>query len=126
MSRSVRLAAWALSAMAVSGLAGCKSSTSATPTPTAGPAVFHVQEGFSPNSAKEPCLLHQTDAPTSAFVGGASSDPKRELPFLAYYRANGKKAFCDGKPSTAVDKQWAQLYVQLTNNPADVAGITGG
>jgi hypothetical protein len=77
-------------------------------------------------AAAQPCQLHQTDAPTSAYRGGPDSDPSLELPFLAYFTANGDKRYCDGKPPTATDKAWAQLYVRLTGNTAAVRRILSG
>jgi hypothetical protein len=45
-------------------------------------------------------LLHQTDAPTTEFEGGPSATLKLQLPFMAYIKANGGEAFCDGRPAT--------------------------
>ncbi|MDQ1727802.1 MAG: hypothetical protein QOK14_1847 [Frankiaceae bacterium] len=118
------VAAAAVAAAAASlALAGCTSRAATTATPSA-VASFHVQEGFQPSSASQPCLLHQTDAPTNEFMGGPSASPGLQLPFMAYLRANGNKAFCDGTPPTDIDKKWAVLYVTLTDNAADVAAIT--
>ena len=89
-------------------------------------AVFHVQSGVRPQTAARPCQLHQTDAPSSAYRGGPDSDPSLELPFLAYFTANGDKPYCDGKPPTATDKEWAKLYVQLTGNRVKVQTILTG
>jgi hypothetical protein len=52
--------------------------------------------------------------------------PTLELPFLAYFTANGNKPYCDGKPPTGTDKQWAELYVRLTGNRAAVTRILSG
>jgi hypothetical protein len=49
-----------------------------------------------------------------------------ELPFLASYTANGNKRYCDGKPPTSLDKNWARLYVDLTDNSAAVSKILSG
>jgi hypothetical protein len=98
-------------------LAGCSDGSPAAQ------AVFHVQRGVQPNAAEQSCQLHQTDAPTAAYRGGKASDPDLELPFLAYFTANGNKPYCDGKPPTTTDKNWAQLYVQLTGNRAAVGRI---
>ncbi|SDY92377.1 hypothetical protein SAMN05661080_05034 [Modestobacter sp. DSM 44400] len=46
---------------------------------------------------------------------------------LTYYTANGDKRYCDGKPpTTTTDKEWAQLYVQLTGNTTAVHQILSG
>lgn len=89
-------------------------------------AVFHVQRGVVPQAAEQSCQLHQTDAPTSGYRGGQASQPTLELPFLAYFTANGDKPYCDGKPPTATDKEWAKLYVQLTGNRVKVQQILTG
>jgi hypothetical protein len=102
------------------GLVGCSGGKPATE------AVFHVQEGARPGAASEPCQLHQTQAPTAAYQGGPESVTRLELPFLAAYTANGNKPYCDGKPPTSVDKDWARLYVRLTGNDAAVKGILSG
>jgi hypothetical protein len=86
-------------------------------------AVFHVQKGVQPNAADQPCQLHQTDVPTRAFRGGPDGVTALELPFLASYTANGNKPYCDGKPPTGVDKDWARLYVKLTGNSTAVDQI---
>lgn len=101
-------------------LAGC---SGGGPAPQ---AVFHVQRGVQPNAAERACQLHQTDAPSSAYMGGQASEPTLELPFLAYFTANGDKPYCDGKPPTSTDKQWAQLYIRLTGNRAAVDRIMAG
>jgi hypothetical protein len=89
-------------------------------------AVFHIQHGVQPDAAGQACQLHQTDPPTSAYRGGEASQPRLELPFLAYFTANGDKPYCDGKPSTDVDKQWAELYLQLTGNRVAIQRILSG
>jgi hypothetical protein len=89
-------------------------------------AVLHIQKGVHAAAAAQPCQLHQTAAPTSAYRGGQGSDPSLELPFLAYFTANGNKQYCDGKPPTDIDRVWARLYVQLTDNSAAVHRILSG
>ena len=89
-------------------------------------AVFAVPSGAAPDAAGRPCQLHQTHAPTSAYRGGPKSVTALELPFLASYTANGRKPYCDKKPPTAVDKEWARLYVELTGNSPAVAPILSG
>jgi hypothetical protein len=101
-------------------LAGCSGHA---PAPQ---AVFHVQRGVTASAADQTCQLHQTDTPSTAYRGGEASVPTLELPFLAYFTANGDKPYCDGKPPTSIDKQWAQLYVQLTGNRTAVERILSG
>ena len=106
-----------LALVAGPAVAGCSASE---PAPQ---AEFHVQDGVRPNAAAQPCQLHQTDRPTAAFRGGQASDPTMELPFLAYFTANGNKPYCDGKPPSGTDRQWAHLYIQLTGNTGAVRQI---
>lgn len=89
-------------------------------------AAFQVQPGVQPNAASQRCQLHQTQAPTTAYPGGPNGTTALELPFLAYYTANGNKAYCDGKPPTDTDKTWARLYVDLTGNTPAVHQILAG
>ena len=89
-------------------------------------AVFRSQPGVHVDAAARSCQLHQTDAPTSAYRGGPNSDPSLELPFLAYFTANGDKPYCDGRPPTATDRAWAHLYVDLTGNTKAVERILSG
>lgn len=109
-----------LVAAVVLGTAAC-SQSSAEP-PAQAPAVLVTQPDFQPG-AQPPCLMHQTDQPNTAYEGGTSSQTLPQLTFLSYYTAAGKKPFCDGAAATATDKQWAQLYVKLTNNPANVTTV---
>jgi hypothetical protein len=101
-------------------LAGCSDDKPASQ------AVFRTQGGGQPNAAAQPCQLHQTDAPTSAYRGGPHAVTALELPFLASYTANGNKPYCDKKPPSALDKEWARLYVELTGNSKAVAPILSG
>jgi len=101
-------------------LAGCSDHKPASQ------AVFRVQPGVQPDAASQPCQLHQTQSPTSAYRGGPHSVTSLELPFLASYTANGKKPYCDKKPPSSVDKEWARLYVELTGNSTAVAPILSG
>jgi hypothetical protein len=89
-------------------------------------AVFRVQEGVRPNAASQACQLHQTEAPTTAYRGGPDGVTALTLPFLAYYTANGNKPYCDTKPPTGRDKDWAKLYTDLTGNTAAVKRILTG
>jgi hypothetical protein len=117
MLRPALLAAGLIALAAGPGLAGCAGD---------GPpreAVFQAQHGVRPDAAGRSCQLHQTERPTPAYRGGQASEPTLELPFLAYFTANGNKPYCDGGPPNGTDRQWAQLYVKLTGNGAAVRQI---
>jgi hypothetical protein len=118
--RRPALLAVVIALAAAPALAGCSGDEPARE------AVFQVQQGVRPDAASRPCQLHQTDRPTSAYRGGQAGEPTLELPFLAYFTANGNKPYCDGGPATGTDRQWAQLYVELTGNSAAVRGILPG
>ena len=92
--------------------------------PANAPAVFVTQPGFQPG-ATPPCLMHQTEQPNSAYRGGPDSQALPQLTFLAYYTAAGRLPFCDAQHATDIDKTWAQIYVQLTDNPDKVSTILG-
>jgi len=117
--RLVALAPVAVVVMVGAVLGGC----AGAPAPEQ--AVLQTPSGFHPGSAGPTCLLHQTQPPTSDYQGGPTAAPEPELTFLAYYSATGNREFCDGAPPTALDKDWAQLYAQLTGNPAPVARLLG-
>lgn len=89
-------------------------------------AVFRMQPGTQPGAPEQACQLHQTHQPTAAYRGGPGAVSALELPFLAYYTANGNKDFCDAKPPTDLDKDWARLYVDLTGNTTAVQRILTG
>ena len=92
--------------------------------PPAVPAVLVTQPDFRPGAAVT-CLMHQTERPDTAYAGGPDSQPTPQLTFLAYYTAAGRRPFCDGQPATATDKAWAEVYVRLTGNAANVSTILG-
>ena len=77
----------------------------------------------NPGGGQAPADQYNGVPPTSAYQGGPDEDPRLELPFLAYYTANGNKRFCDGRPPSDVDKDWARLYVRLTTDAAAVEGV---
>jgi hypothetical protein len=116
-ARAPGLVAVVLAALTLAGCSGDK------PAPQ---AVFKVQDGVQPHAAAQACQLHQTEAPTSAYRGGPNGETALELPFLASYTANGNQPYCDGKPPTSIDKNWARLYVDLTGNSSAVSKILSG
>jgi hypothetical protein len=69
------------------------------------------------------CMAHQKVKPGKSY--SETGDTGAKLQMLHYYTVNGALPYCDGKAPTAVDKAWANLYVQLGADPAKVAKITG-
>jgi hypothetical protein len=85
-------------AAGVSGCGGGRSATGAS--------------GFDDQANKTvACMAHQSAAPGSVDRPGKSEDPESVLAYLHYYTANGDRPYCDGKPATAVDRQWLALYL---------------
>lgn len=73
-----------------------------------------------PATPSPTCQQHQGQQPGTRYTGGEKSDPTSILEMMHYYTANGTKAYCDGKPATATDKQWTQLYRILGGDPTHV------
>lgn len=115
----VRPAVAALLAATALCTAGCSQGST---DPAEAPPVLVTQPDFQPG-ATPACLMHQTEQPNTAYEGGTTSQTVPQLTFLAYYTAAGKKPFCDGAAATDTDKKWAQLYVKLTDNPANVTTV---
>ncbi|GAA3215204.1 hypothetical protein [Actinocorallia longicatena] len=67
------------------------------------------------------CLEHQRSSPGRSYAAGASTG--RSLELLRYYTANRGVRYCDGEPATGSDRAWAERYVALGADPANVAGI---
>jgi hypothetical protein len=111
----------ALALLLMAGVAGCGS---APADPATGPPVLVTQPDFRPGG-KASCLMHQTEQPNAAYQGGPDAQPTPQLTFLAYYTAAGRRPFCDGQPATATDKAWAEVYVRLTGNAANVSTVLG-
>lgn len=112
------------SAAGAAGDGGSGDAPVAAGAPDGGPKAFVAQPGFQPGDTP-PCLLHQTSLPGASYQdadGAASAD---QLTFVSYYTAAGQLPFCDGRPSNADDKAWAQLYVQVTSSASDVSTILG-
>lgn len=66
------------------------------------------------------CMAHQPLAPGSRYTDPPRRDTAQVLTVLHYYTVNGSKPYCDGRPSSAIDRRWAQLYVELGADPAAV------
>jgi hypothetical protein len=119
-NRSKTLVATVLVTVVLSAtLAGCgggKSKTAASQT-----GLFNNQ-----NQAKITCLAHQTQAPSVLYTGGANgADTAHILEMLQYYTANGDKTYCDSAKASAIDLDWAHLYVKLGGDATKVRTILG-
>ncbi|MGW4698405.1 hypothetical protein ACWEO1_39245 [Kitasatospora cineracea] len=64
------------------------------------------------------CLVHQTREPADRYTAGRDADTVAVLELMRYYTANGRAPYCDGKPPTAADRAWQQLYTRLGGDPA--------
>jgi hypothetical protein len=80
---------------------------------------FQMEIGAPPAD----CMEHQGSAPSASYTAGADADTGAILGMLRYYTMHAGKPFCDAQPATAADMAWAQLYVDLGANPANVQGI---
>lgn len=118
----------ALTVVAAASLAltACGGSSGAPARPSGSPAAAATSfddQGAGPIS----CMQHQRRQPTPAYQTKTASSSEALLRVLGYYTANGNKAYCDGKPPTAIDRQWLQLYVNSGAEPKNVQrqGVTG-
>jgi len=99
--------------------AACSSSSSsppASPSVQGTPGATFDDQGGQPQA----CMNHQRMQPTSAYRAGTTAVSELELPMLAYYTANGNKAYCDARPPTATDRSWLTLYVRDGAEPVHV------
>ncbi|XVV05994.1 hypothetical protein ACQPW3_11655 [Actinosynnema sp. CA-248983] len=96
-------------------LVGCSAVEPAPPDP--GP-VFD-NEG----AADVSCLQHQPQPPGARYTDDRIRRTDEVLPVLRYYTAHGRKPFCDGKPPSPTDRSWAELYVRLGADRANVATL---
>lgn len=72
------------------------------------------------------CMEHQPEKPGAAYTAGENATTVDVLKMLRYYTANRTvQGFCDGKPPTGTDRTWAQLYVDLGAEPANVSRLLG-
>ncbi len=72
------------------------------------------------------CLEHQPEKPSKEYTGAENANTVIALKMLRYYTANkAVRAFCDGKGATTTDRTWAQLYVDLGAESANVAHLLG-
>lgn len=73
-----------------------------------------------PGTPSPSCLPHQTQVPGVRYTGGQAADPRAVLEMMRFYTAHGTKAFCDGGPATATDREWISLYGRLGGDPSHV------
>ena len=71
------------------------------------------------------CLKHQTSAPGARYSDEGMRRSDEVLPLLRYYTAHGRKPFCDGAGTSRNDKAWADLYVRLGADRANVSTLVG-
>lgn len=72
------------------------------------------------------CMAHQPAPPGNRYTDPQRRDSAQALTVLHYYTVNGSKPYCDGQPPSAVDRRWAQLYVDLGADPAAVGLLLPG
>jgi hypothetical protein len=93
-------------------LSGCGSSP-----PGPGP-VFDNEGG-----AALTCMKHQPASPGARYTDLALRNTVEIFSVLRYYTANGNKPYCDKKPATGIDKEWAQFYLAQGTVRSNVASI---
>lgn len=71
------------------------------------------------------CIKHQPAPPGPRYTDDTLRRTDETLALLKYYTANGKKPFCDNAPATETDRAWAQFYVTLGADKANVAALLG-
>lgn len=70
------------------------------------------------------CLEHQAKAPDRVYTDTADANTIEILGMLKYYTANKDVVhYCDNKGPSSVDRRWAQAYVDLGAEPANVTHI---
>ncbi len=108
-----RRAAATLMVLAALPLAGCGSGGSDD-------GQFATGTGQYPLS----CLEHQPDEPGREYTAGDNGNTNAIFTMLKYYTSNKSvTTFCDGKQPSGTDRTWAQLYVDLGADPANVAHL---
>ncbi len=103
-----------LAAVLLTGCGGHSHRTaSATPS-----GLFDAQ-----NQTTLSCLAHQKQPPGPLYTGGVHADTAHILQMMQYYTSNGSKPFCDKAKPSAIDLDWARLYVSLGGSPAKVPAV---
>ncbi|MGB3439331.1 MAG: hypothetical protein WBA97_11325 [Actinophytocola sp.] len=69
------------------------------------------------------CMRHQPQPPGTRYTDATIRRTGETFALLRYYTANGAKPYCDGKGPTAVDRQWADIYVRLGADRNNVAAL---
>jgi 3',5'-cyclic AMP phosphodiesterase CpdA len=69
------------------------------------------------------CMKHQPQAPGTRYTDDTTRRTGETLALLRYYTANGAKPYCDGHGPTGIDRQWADLYVNLGADRKNVAAL---
>jgi hypothetical protein len=69
------------------------------------------------------CLQHQPEPPGSRYTNPERRNTAEVLAVLRYYTAHGTKPYCDNAPPTAVDRAWAEFYVQQGADRGYIAPI---
>jgi hypothetical protein len=69
------------------------------------------------------CMKHQPQPPGTRYTDNRTRRTGETLALLRYYTANGAKPYCDGNGPTAIDRQWADIYVHLGANRENVATL---
>jgi hypothetical protein len=83
---------------------------------------------FQAGTVTEPltCLAHQADQPGPAYTAAEGADTAAIFTMLRYFTTNKSvAAYCDGEAPTETDRSWAQLYVDLGADAANVSHILG-
>lgn len=72
------------------------------------------------------CMEHQPNIPSKEYTGAENANTVIVLKMLRYYTTNrAVSTFCDAKGPTRTDRTWAQLYVDLGAERANVARLLG-
>jgi hypothetical protein len=71
------------------------------------------------------CMKHQPRPPGTRYTDNAIRRTGETLALLRYYTANGTKPYCDGEGPTGVDRQWADIYVEMGADRDNVTPLLG-
>ncbi|MDI2127911.1 hypothetical protein [Yinghuangia seranimata] len=85
-----------------------------------------AQGAFAPAPPTAACQEHQRNQPGTEYTSEEDGDTGKVFELLRHYTANGLKPFCDGKPPTDLDRQWAKLFLGFGADPGLLAAPLGG
>jgi hypothetical protein len=86
----------------------------------------HQRGGVFQNAGgRAGCQVHQTAGPGRAYTDGVNSDTEAILAMMSYLTAHGTQPYCDSRPPSATDRDWAALYIRLGGAATLVGAITG-